>query len=121
MVMAPANTGKLSSRRKAVISTDQTKRGNLCMVMPGPRMLNTVVIKLMAPKILLIPDKCRANIPKSTAPPEWLAMELSGGYHLCFANRSIPRHTWHGDKKNTVIIPRLSPWIGLYLHVVFFF
>ena len=79
MVMAPASTGKLKSNKKAVISTDQTKSGNLCIVIPGPLMLNTVVIKFIAPRILLIPDKWRANIPKSTAPPEWLAMLLSGG------------------------------------------
>ena len=79
IVIAPASTGKLSRRRKAVIRTDQTKRGNLCMVIPGPRILNTVVIKLMAPKILLIPDRCKAKMPRSTAPPEWLAMLLRGG------------------------------------------
>jgi len=40
-----------------VIKTDHTKRGNLCMVIPGPRILNIVVIKLIAPRIELIPAK----------------------------------------------------------------
>jgi len=43
-------------------------------------MLKMVVMKLIAPRMLLIPDKCKLKIAKSTAPPEWLAMLLSGGY-----------------------------------------
>lgn len=42
--------------------------------------MKMVVMKLIAPKMLLIPDKWRLNIARSTAPPEWLAMLLSGGY-----------------------------------------
>jgi len=37
-------------------------------------MLKIVVIKLIAPKILLAPDKCKLKIAKSTAPPEWLVI-----------------------------------------------
>jgi len=40
---------------------------------------NIVVIKFMAPKIELIPDKCKLKIARSTAPPEWLPMLDSGG------------------------------------------
>jgi hypothetical protein len=83
MVMAPANTGKDNSSRNAVINTDHTKSGNLCIAIPGARMLKIVVIKFIAPKILLAPERCKLNIAKSTAPPEWLAMLLNGGYHLC--------------------------------------
>ena len=79
IVIPPARTGSDSNNRKAVIKTDQTKSGKRCMVMPGPRMLKTVVIKLIAPRILLAPDKWRLNMAKSTAPPEWLAMLLKGG------------------------------------------
>ena len=84
IVIPPASTGNDNNSRKAVISTDHTKSGSLCIVMPGPRMLNIVVIKFIAPKILLIPDRWRLKIAKSTAPPEWLAMLLNGGYHFCW-------------------------------------
>ena len=38
-----------------------------------------MVIKWIAPNILLIPDKWKVNIVKSTAPPEWVAMLPKGG------------------------------------------
>ena len=38
--------------------------------MPGPRMFQIVVIKLIDPKIEDTPDKWSEKIPKSTAPPE---------------------------------------------------
>jgi hypothetical protein len=34
-----------------------TKRGNLCIVIPGPRMLKIVVIKLIEPKMDDTPDR----------------------------------------------------------------
>jgi hypothetical protein len=40
------------------------------MVIPGPRILNIVVIKLIEPKMEETPDKCRLKMAKSTAPPE---------------------------------------------------
>ncbi len=79
MVIPPARTGSDSSKRNAVINTDQTNSGSRCIVMPGPRMLKMVVMKLIAPKMLLIPDRWRLKMARSTAPPEWLAMLLSGG------------------------------------------
>jgi hypothetical protein len=57
IVIAPASTGRERRRRNAVISTLHTKSGRRCMSNPGPRMLKMVVIKLIAPKILLAPDK----------------------------------------------------------------
>lgn len=57
MVIAPANTGKDKSNKKAVINTDQTKRGRWCILIPGVRMLNIVVIKFIAPNIDEIPAK----------------------------------------------------------------
>lgn len=42
-------------------------------------MFKIVEIKLTAPKIDDAPDKCKLKIAKSTAAPEWLCIELSGG------------------------------------------
>jgi hypothetical protein len=69
IVMAPANTGKERSKRRAVIPTDQTNKGTRSKVIPGARMLIIVVMKLIAPKIEEIPAKCREKIAKSTAAP----------------------------------------------------
>ena len=70
MVIAPASTGKDNKSKNAVTNTDHTKSGSLCIVIPGPRILNIVVIKFIEPKIDEIPDKCKLKIAKSTAPPE---------------------------------------------------
>jgi NADH:ubiquinone oxidoreductase subunit len=43
--------------KMAVMNTAHTKRGSLCMVIPGPLMFKIVVIKLTAPRIELIPLK----------------------------------------------------------------
>ena len=69
--MAPASTGSESSSRNAVTSTDQTKSGSLCIVMPGARMLRMVVMKLMAPRIDDAPARCSAKMPRSMAGPTW--------------------------------------------------
>ena len=78
-MIAPANTGKDSNNKNAVIRIDHTKRGIRWKPIPGARMLKIVVIKFMAPKIELIPDKCKLKIAQSTAPPEWEVMALRGG------------------------------------------
>jgi hypothetical protein len=57
IVIAPANTGRESSRRIAVKNTDQTNRGTWSQVIPAVRMLIIVVIKLTAPKIEEAPAK----------------------------------------------------------------
>jgi hypothetical protein len=57
IVIAPANTGKLNNKRRAVIATAQTKRGIRSKVIPCDRILITVVIKFTAPKIEEIPAK----------------------------------------------------------------
>ncbi len=57
IVIPPAKTGNDNNNRKAVIRTDHTKSGNLCIVIPGPRILKMVVIKFIAPKMLLIPER----------------------------------------------------------------
>ena len=71
MVMAPASTGTASSSRKAVTSIDHTNSGILCRVMPGARMLNIVVMKLIAPSSEEMPARCSANSVKSIAGPLW--------------------------------------------------
>jgi hypothetical protein len=78
-VIAPAKTGKDSSNKKAVIKTDHTNNGRLWKDKLFTRMLKIVQIKLIAPKIDDAPDKCRLNMAKSTAPPEWAVALDSGG------------------------------------------
>jgi hypothetical protein len=69
IVIAPANTGKESNNKTAVITTDQTNKGIRSKVIPLDRILITVVIKLTAPRIEEIPAKCREKIAKSTEAP----------------------------------------------------
>jgi hypothetical protein len=57
IVIAPAKTGRERRRSRAVIPTDQTKRGIRSKVILGARILIIVVIKLMAPKIEEAPAK----------------------------------------------------------------
>lgn len=80
MVIAPANTGKESSRRTAVIKTAQTNNGILCSVKPGALILIMVVIKFTAPIIDDAPAIWRLKIAKSTDGPEWACTLDSGGY-----------------------------------------
>lgn len=47
--MAPAKTGKERTKRNAVMSTAQTKRGTRSMVIPGALMLKIVVMKFIEP------------------------------------------------------------------------
>lgn len=70
IVIAPASTGSDSSSRIAVTKIAQPNRGSLCSVIPGFRMLSTVVIKFIAPSIDEIPARCRLKIARSTDPPE---------------------------------------------------
>jgi len=79
MVIAPANTGKESNNKNEVINKDQTYNGNLYIVIPGNLILNTVVIKLIAPNIEAAPDKCKLKIAKSTAGPGCVKVVLKGG------------------------------------------
>jgi hypothetical protein len=70
LVIAPAKTGRDSRSRKAVIRTDHTKRGILCLNIPGARILKIVTMKLIAPIIDDAPDRCRLKIARSTDGPE---------------------------------------------------
>lgn len=57
IVIAPANTGRDSSSKIAVMNTDHTKSGIRSKVMPMGRIFMIVVMKLIAPKIEEAPAK----------------------------------------------------------------
>jgi hypothetical protein len=69
-VIPPAKTGSDNNNNHDVIKIDQTNNDNLPNVKLRPRILIIVTIKLMAPAIDEIPDKCRLKIAISTAGPE---------------------------------------------------
>lgn len=79
MVMAPAKTGSDNKSKIAVMNTDQTNKGIRSKYIPLDRMLITVEIKLIAPKIDEAPAKCKEKIARSTAPPGWPRFDLNGG------------------------------------------
>jgi hypothetical protein len=58
IVIAPANTGRESKSKKAVMYTAQTNKGVRLAVIPGARMLVIVTMKLIAPKIEETPAIC---------------------------------------------------------------
>jgi len=70
-VIAPANTGNDNNSKIAVIKIAQPYKGNLCINIPGQRILKIVTIKLIAPKIEDAPAICKLKIAKSTEGPEW--------------------------------------------------
>jgi hypothetical protein len=69
IVNPPANTGKDNNNKTAVTTTAHPNKANLCNLIPGLLILSIVVIKLIAPNRLLIPDKCKAKIARSTLGP----------------------------------------------------
>jgi hypothetical protein len=69
IVIPPANTGKDNNNKTAVTTTAQPNKANLCNLIPGLLIFSIVVIKFIAPNKLLIPDKCKAKIAKSTLGP----------------------------------------------------
>jgi hypothetical protein len=79
MVIAPASTGSVSSKRITVIITDQTNNGIRSRRIPFQRILIIVVMKLMAPRIEATPAKCSEKIAKSTEGPECAKLLASGG------------------------------------------
>jgi hypothetical protein len=68
-VIPPAKTGKDNNNSTAVTTTAHPNKANLCNLIPGLLIFNIVVMKFIAPSKLLIPDKCKANIAKSTLGP----------------------------------------------------
>ena len=69
IVIAPAKTGKDNNNNTAVTTTAHPNNANLCKLIPGLLIFNIVVIKFIAPNKLLTPDRCKANIAKSTLGP----------------------------------------------------
>lgn len=57
IVIAPARTGSDRRSRIAVTKIAQQNSGSLCRDIPGARILRIVVIKFIAPSILLIPAR----------------------------------------------------------------
>jgi hypothetical protein len=68
-VIAPARTGNDNNNNTAVTTTAHPNKASLCNLIPGLLIFNIVVMKFIAPNKLLIPDKCRANMAKSTLGP----------------------------------------------------
>jgi len=81
-VIAPASTGKDNNNNTAVTITAHPNNASLCIFIPGALIFNIVVIKLIAPNKLLIPDRCKPNIAKSTLGPLWLCIPDKGGYNV---------------------------------------
>jgi hypothetical protein len=79
IVIAPASTGRLKSRRIAVINILQTNKGQEYILTPGALIFAIVVIKFMAPKRLLTPAKCKLKIAISTEGPLCETPRLSIG------------------------------------------
>jgi len=69
IVIPPANTGRDSSSKTAVTITAHPNNANLCNLIPGALIFKIVVIKFTAPSKLLIPERCKAKIAKSTLGP----------------------------------------------------
>jgi len=69
IVIAPAKTGSDNKSNIAVTKTAQPNNATLCNLIPGALIFNIVVMKFIAPNNELTPDKCKANIAKSTLGP----------------------------------------------------
>ena len=82
IVIAPAKTGNESNNRIAVIKTDHTNNGTWSIDIPALRILKTVEIKLIAPRIDDAPARWREKIAKSTALPLWAIDPANGGYKV---------------------------------------
>jgi hypothetical protein len=80
IVIAPANTGRVVNRRKAVTPKDQIIKGNrsiLTIFVVREQII--VVKKLIEPRMEEIPAICKLKIAKSTEIPEWNLESDNGG------------------------------------------
>lgn len=68
-MIPPARTGRDNNNKTAVTTTAQPNNANLCSLIPGALMFRIVVIKFIAPSKLLIPERCKAKIARSTLGP----------------------------------------------------
>lgn len=80
IVKPPANTGKDNINNQTVTKILQTNRGIRAQPCPTPAHLIVVAIKFIEAKIELIPETCKAKIPKSTEGPAWAILPDKGGY-----------------------------------------
>jgi hypothetical protein len=78
--MAPANTGRDRRSKTTVITTAHTNSGIRSRRRPDHRILITVVIKLIAPRIDDAPARCREKMAKSTDGPACARFLANGGY-----------------------------------------
>lgn len=78
-MIPPAKTGSDSSKRIAVISIAQIKRGILLKFIVLNLMLMIVTIKLIAPRSEERPAKCNDKQTQSTALPECAIAADKGG------------------------------------------
>jgi hypothetical protein len=69
IVIAPAKTGKDNNNNTAVITTAHPNKASLCNLIPGVLILTIVIMKFIAPRSELTPERCKANIAKSTLGP----------------------------------------------------
>jgi len=95
-VIAPAKTGNDNNNKKAVIKIAQTNNGISYKLILLARILNTVVIKLIAPNNEETPAKCKLKIAKSTDPPECAITPDNGGYTV----HPVPAPTSTNDDDN---------------------
>jgi len=79
IVIAPARTGRESSKSRAVIAIDHTNSGIRSGFMLFGFMLIVVVIKFTAPRIDETPAKCNEKIARSTEAPAWAIPLARGG------------------------------------------
>nr|GEZ47515.1 hypothetical protein [Tanacetum cinerariifolium] len=77
IVIPPANTGNDNNSKTDVTITAQPNKANLCNLIPGLLIFKIVVMKFIEPNKLLIPDKCKAKMAKSTLGP-LLGKAMSG-------------------------------------------
>lgn len=78
--MAPASTGRLKSKRIAVIKTDHTNKGSRSKVTPGVRIFIMVVINFIDARMEEAPAKWSEKMARSTDPPACAMFLESGGY-----------------------------------------
>lgn len=69
IVSAPARTGRDNRRRTVVITTPHTNRGIRSTRIPCHRILKTVVMKLIDPRIEDTPARWREKMARSTEGP----------------------------------------------------
>lgn len=80
IVIAPAKTGRDNKSSTTVMVTAHTNSGIRSSCIPCHRILITVVMKLIAPKMEDAPARWREKIARSTDGPAWAMLEARGGY-----------------------------------------